>query len=87
MIFAIQRFVEDHLEHRGLDDSDQYGLRVAQAFDQRGSGASDDALARAFARIRTVFFRKHRELDRSEFELRLVRLLKRKFKKNLSRPT
>lgn len=86
MIFSIQRFVEDHLERRGFDDTDQYGLRVARAFDQRGSGASEGTLAGAFARIRTVFFRKHRKLDRSEFELRLARLLKRKFKKKLESP-
>ncbi|MGI8408116.1 MAG: hypothetical protein ACR2L3_06365 [Actinomycetota bacterium] len=81
MIFAVQRYLEDHFKQRGLADVDQYAIRVANVFERLASGASEATLARELGRLRTAFFRRNPDLDRREFETRLVASLRRRFKK------
>ncbi|MGD0267394.1 MAG: hypothetical protein ABSD47_20990 [Candidatus Methylomirabilota bacterium] len=80
-IFSVQRFLEDHFERRGLADPDQYAIRVANVFERIGPTVSNETLARELGRLRTVFFRRNRELDRREFEPRLAATLRRRFQK------
>ena len=72
MIFSVQRFVEDHVERRGLADVDQYAIRVANVFECLGFRVSEKVLSRAFSRIRIAFFRRNQELERKEFEVQLA---------------
>jgi len=81
MIFAVQRFLEDHFERRGFADLDQYAIRVANAFERLGPKVTEDTLARELARLRTVFFRRNHDLDRRTFEAELAATLRRRFQK------
>jgi len=86
MIFSVQRFVEDHVERRGLADVDQYAIRVANVFERLGPRVSEKVLSRALSRIRTAFFRRNQELERKEFEAQLAVTLCRRFKKKRNNP-
>jgi hypothetical protein len=81
MIFSIQRFLEDYFQRRGLEDVDQYAIRLANAFDRLPPGATSDAVAKEIGRIRTAFFRRNRDLDRRTFESDLAAVLCGRFKK------
>jgi hypothetical protein len=86
MIFSVQRFLEDHFERRGLEDVDQYAVRVANVFDRVGPNASDQAVAREIGRVRTAFFRRNAGLDRKIFEAQLAAALQRRFQKKTNDP-
>jgi hypothetical protein len=87
VIFSVQKFLEDHLERRGLADVDDYAIKAANAFERAGVRASEEAVCRELARIRTTFFRRNAQLNRREFEAALTVLLRRRFqKKNDSIP-
>lgn len=78
MIFKVQHFLEDYFERRGFNDVDQYAVRLAHRYSNLHRSTSDDELLRILHRIRTVFFRNNRSLDREEFERDLVQKLKEK---------
>jgi hypothetical protein len=81
VIFSVQRYLEEHLERRGLADVDDYAIQAANAFERVGPRATDTAVARELARIRTTFFRRNADLNRRQFEAQLARSLKQQFKK------
>lgn len=79
MIFSIQRYLEDYFQRQGLGDSDQYAVQLANLYDRyRDAGSVDDFLHR-MRRVRTVFYRSNRNLDRAAFDRRLVGALDRRF--------
>jgi len=80
-VFSVQHFLEDHFEQRGLADIDQYAVRVANAFERVGVGATAESVARQIGRIHTAFFRRNTDLERREFEQQLASALLRRFKK------
>jgi hypothetical protein len=84
VIFAVQKFVEEHLERRGFADVDDYAIHAANAFERAGGGSTQEAVTRQLARSRTTFFRRNASLDRREFEARLAQLLRRRFQKKNS---
>src|SRR5258708_11137258 len=86
MIFSVQRFLEDHLAQRGLSDVDQYAVRLANAFEEVGTSASARVVCSRFARVRTSFFKRNRELSRKVFEQELVGALLRRFQKKKPDP-
>ena len=86
MIFAVQRFLEDHFERRGLADVDQYAIRVANLFDRVGPEVREEALAQQLARLRTAFYRRNHNIDRKEFEAQLAATLRRRFQKKKNDP-
>ena len=86
MIFAVQRFLEDHFERRGLVDVDQYAVKVANLYERLPAKVTNETLARELARQRTTFFRRNRAIDRKPFKLQLASMLRRKFKKKSPDP-
>jgi len=84
MIFSLQRFIEDHLQRRGLRDVDQYAVKLANAYGRERRKKADKPFLEAVHRIRTVFFRNNSQLDRRSFERSLVSLLDNEFKKKLT---
>jgi len=84
MIFSLQRFIEDHLQRRGLRDVDQYAVRLANIYSRERGRKADKPFLEAVHRIRTVFFKNNSELDRSTFERSLVSLLDSQFKKKVN---
>lgn len=87
-VFVIQRDLEDYLARLRMDDPDQYAVRLANLYDSQRSSLQpeEDFLAR-MRRIRTVFFKSNRDIDRREFEKQLlVRLDRRYLKKKDSCP-
>ena len=85
MIFSIQRYLEDYFERRGLTDTDQYAVKVANTYRRSRSESSDVDIRRSLHQIRTAFFRVNSNLDRSGFEGKLIQLLDSRFlKKNFS---
>jgi len=80
-IFSVQHFLEDHFDRRGLSDVDQYAIRIANIFEQCGSGVSVARLGQEFRRVRTVFFRRNSVPDREGFETQLAGTLVKKFPK------
>jgi hypothetical protein len=82
MIFSIQRYVEDYLSRRGIDDLDQYAVRVANLYDtSRDEVSKDDFLSR-MRKVRTVLFGNNTSLDRPEFESALLGRLDQNFRKS-----
>lgn len=81
MIFAVQRFLEDHLSRRGLADHDQYAVKLANLYGQRRWTGSRSAFEKAMHRIQTVFFKSNTITDRTEFEAKLLERLEGKFPK------
>ncbi len=84
MIFALQRYLEDHFDKRGFDDPDQYAVRLANSFGQLRWETSREAFEKAMHRIQTVFFRRNSIADRRDFEVKLLDVLERKFPKKKS---
>ena len=81
MIFSVQRYLEDYFERRGLSDIDQYAVKVANVYIQRRSGTNKTHLRRSIRSIRTAFYRNNPQIDRSDFEQKLVEQLARHFQK------
>lgn len=78
-VFSIQRFIEDYLVRLGLEDTDQYSVRLANLYeDHRCDYDYDDFLER-ISRIRTVVFRNNRGVTRGDVEGKLVASLDRRF--------
>lgn len=88
MIFSVQRYIEDYFERRQLEDLDQYAVRLANLYGQRRSRLSREEFLHQMRRVRTTFYRNHRDLDRGEFDGKLLRALDQKFlsKKNSRNP-
>jgi hypothetical protein len=84
MIFSLQRFVEDHLQRRGLRDVDQYAVKLANTYGRERRKKADKPFLEAVHRIRTIFFKNNSQLDRRSFERSLVSLLDKQFKKKLT---
>lgn len=80
-IFSVQRFLEDHIERRGLTDVDDYAIKAANTYERLGPNASNATIAGALGRIRTVFFRRNVSLNRRDFEAGLAATLRRRFQK------
>lgn len=87
MIFSVQRFLEEHLERRGLADVDEYAIRAATAFERAGVRPTDARIVRELARVRTTFFRRNTQLNRKEFERKLAGVLRVRFKKKMTQPS
>ena len=89
MIFAVQRFLEDHFSRGGFADADQYAVRLANLYGQRRWTGSKAAFEKAMHRIQTVFFKSNTIADRTDFETTLLDVLEGKFpkKKSNSLPT
>lgn len=83
MVFTIQRYIEDYLAQRGLNDLDQYAVRVANAYDSSRTGQTTDEFLSRMSRISTVIFKNARNLNRAEFEAQLLSRLDSKFKKKV----
>jgi len=81
MIFAIQSYVEDYFNRRGLDDPDQYGVALAKLYDRHRQGKTVPEFLSAMRRIRTVFYRRNDRIERDVFDRRMLTLLDGKFKK------
>jgi hypothetical protein len=81
MIFAIQRFLEDRFERRGLPDVDQYAVALANKYATERRGKSQRQFLASIRRTRTVFFRNNRKLNRRAFEREIVDVLDRHFLK------
>ena len=84
MIFALQHFLEDYFEKRGLADNDQYAVRLANLYGKRRWTASRPAFEKAMHRIQTVFFKGNTIANRTIFEVRLLGILEEKFPKKKS---
>lgn len=88
MIFSIQRYIEDHLARRGIDDRDQYAVAIANLYDSCRAEASEDEFLARMRKTRTLLFRNNPSLDRAEFEAALLKRLDKKFqKKNDAQPS
>lgn len=81
MIFSIQRHLEDYFSRRGLDDPDQYAVALAKLYDRSRHGTTAPAFLSSMNRMRTVFFRRNRQVQRDSFERKILELLDSKFKK------
>jgi len=81
VIFSVQRFIEDYLERRRIDDVDDYAISAAYAFERVGGTAPEQDVAQGLRRIRTSLFRRNGGLNRTDFERQLARALKRRFPK------
>jgi hypothetical protein len=86
MIFSLQRFVEDYLQHRGLRDVDQYAVKVSNLYARERRRKTNKLFLQTIRRIRTVFYRNNSQLDRPSFEKSLVSVLDNQFKKKLNLP-
>lgn len=84
MVFSIQRFVEDYLGKRNVNDTDQYSVALANLYDEFRSGISKDDFLVRMGKIRTVLFQNNRIKDRRDFESALLARLDSKFKKKVN---
>jgi hypothetical protein len=81
MIFSIQSYLEDYFNRRGFSDADQYAVTLARLYDrERPTKGTDDFLA-SMKRIRTLFYKRNDQIDRTSFDRKLLALLDTKFKK------
>lgn len=81
MVFSIQRYIEDFLVGRGLNDKDQYAVRLANLYEStRASLTKEDFLARVH-RLRAVQFRNAPHVDRKSVESLLLTRLDQQFLK------
>lgn len=87
MVFSIQRFIEDYLNKRGVNDVDQYSVAVANLFDECRFDMTKDDFLQRMGRIRTPLFKKNPALMRRQFESQLLTRLDTKFKKKISPAT
>lgn len=83
-VFAVQRDLEDYLDRLGVEDRDQYAVRLANLYDGHRRSLDASAFLARMAAIRTVVFKTHRELDRQEFERRLLERLDSRYLKKKS---
>ena len=81
MIFAIQSYVEDYFNRRGLDDPDQYGVALARLYDRQRHGKTISQFLSAMKHIRTVFYKRNDHIQRDTFDRKMLALLDSKFKK------
>jgi hypothetical protein len=55
MVFSIQRFIEDYLNKRRLNDADQYAVALANLYDDYRHGSSkDDFLQRMWPAVENL---------------------------------
>jgi hypothetical protein len=85
MIFAIQTYIEDFFNSRGLDDSDQYSVALAKLYDLHRQSKSDTEFLGAMKRVRTVFYKRNELADRNAFDRKMLTRLDAKFKKKVYR--
>jgi hypothetical protein len=81
MIFSIQRCLEDYFNRCGCDDPDLYAVSLAQLFDSERGGKTAPEFLSAMKRIRTVFYKRNNQLQRSTFERKILTFLDSRFKK------
>ncbi len=81
MIFAIQTYLEDYFNRRGLGDSDQYAVALAKLYDRERRGKTVLEFLSAMKRIRTVFYKRNDRVQRANFDPRMLALLDSRFKK------
>lgn len=81
MIFAAQRYLEDHFSHRGLRDPTGYAVALANSYDAHRAQGTKQAFLKRMARIRTAFFGANAIRDRRLFEVRVLALLDSRFEK------
>jgi len=87
MIFSLQRYIEDYLGRRGLDDLDQYAVRLANCYDATRSELTREQFLSRMRRIRTILYKNAaRPVDRGEFESQLLGRLDAQFKKKRNSP-
>jgi hypothetical protein len=84
MVFSIQRFIEDYLNKRGINDVDQYSVALANLFDECRFEVTEEVFLQRMARIRTPLFKKNPSLKRGQFESQLLTRLDSKFKKKVN---
>lgn len=84
MIFAIQSYVEDHFNRRGLDDPDQYGVALAKLYSLHRHEKSVSEFLAAMKRIRTIFYKRNDITERETFDEKMLTLLDSRFKKKTS---
>lgn len=78
-VFSIQRFIEDYLVRLGLDDTDQYSVRVANLYEDHRCQFAYDKFLERVGRVRTVVFRNNSGIERGDVEGKLVKALDRQF--------
>jgi hypothetical protein len=81
MIFAIQTYLEDYFNRRGLGDPDQYAVALARLYDRERHSMTGPAFLAAMKRIRTVFYKRNNNLHRDTFDRKMLTLLDTRFKK------
>jgi hypothetical protein len=86
MIFSIQHYLEDYFDQRNLSDVDQYAVKLANLYALRRKAETEADFLKAMRRLRTVFYRNNRKVDRGSVERDILLRLDRSFKKKLSNP-
>jgi hypothetical protein len=81
MIFAIQTYLEDYFNRRGLGDYDQYAVALAKLYDRERHTKTAPEFLSAMKRIRTVFYKRNDRIQRENFDPRMLTLLDSRFKK------
>jgi hypothetical protein len=84
MIFSVQRFLEDHFARRGMEDSDQYAVKLANVYARDRGSVSNHDLRSRLRRIRTVFYSRNRHVDRAKLEADILHRLANRFPANSS---
>jgi hypothetical protein len=78
MIFSVQRSIEDYFDQRGLPDNDQFAVKLANLY-ATGQRSSRTVLLSRMARVRTIFFRTNRSVNKTQVLSDLLELLDRRF--------
>lgn len=81
MIFTVQRYIEDYLDKRGIDDRDQYAVLVANIYATKPRNESQELTLKRIRRVRTAIFGNNPHLKRAEFERQLLNRLEARFQK------
>jgi hypothetical protein len=81
MIFAIQTYLEDYFNRRGLSDPDQYAVALARLYDRGRHGKTIPEFLSAMKRVRTVFYKRNDHVQRDTFDRKMLALLDTRFKK------
>lgn len=87
MIFSVQHYLEDYFNRRNYSDPDQYAVKLANLYGRRRANEKRNEFLKAMRRIQTVFYRSNDQLDRSQIEQHLLKLLDANFQKKVFRLT
>src|SRR5712692_4564816 len=79
MIFSVQRYLEDYFERRGLSDTDQYAIKLANTYASWRGRSSKRAFLQRISRVQTIFFRANPSLVRAAFKAEVLDALDRRF--------